>query len=68
MKIHRPRSTADAEGGLKGTARMRPFLRGLGGQPSNKQPRYIPRHCLPVLRPSYSNLAISCSQQHIFTD
>ena len=43
------RVTADAEGGLKIRAHLRPVLQGFGGgQPPTSEPRYIPRHCLPV--------------------
>lgn len=31
MKFYRPHSAADATGGLKGRARQRPSLQGLGG-------------------------------------
>ena len=43
------RVTAAAEGGLKGPARPRRSLRGLGGV-SHQQARagYIPAHCLPL--------------------
>ena len=43
---------ADAEGGLKIRAQLRPDLQGFGGgQPPTSEPRYmyIPRHCLPLL-------------------
>ena len=44
------RVTADAEGGLKNRAHQRPVLQGFGGgQPPTSTPRYIPRHCLPLL-------------------
>ena len=48
------RVTADAEGGLKGPARPRRSLRGLGGV-SHQQARagYIPAHCLPLLITRY---------------
>lgn len=43
------RVTADAEGGLKIRAHLRPDLQGFGsGQPPTSEPRYIPRHCLPL--------------------
>ena len=43
------RVTADAEGGLKIRAQLRPDLQGFGGgQPPTSEPRYIPRHCLPL--------------------
>ena len=44
------RVTADAEGGLKNRAQMRPVLQGFGGgQPPTSECRYIPAHCLPLL-------------------
>lgn len=44
------RVTADAEGGLKNRAHQGPVLQGFGGgQPPTSEPRYIPRHCLPLL-------------------
>ena len=49
------RVTADAEGGLKNRAHLRPVLQGFGGgQPPTSTPRYIPRHCLPLLPPPSS--------------
>ena len=43
------RVTADAEGGLKIRAQLRPDLQGFGGG-SHQQARagYIPAHCLPL--------------------
>ena len=44
------RVIADAEGGLKNRAHLRPVLQGFGGgQPPTSTPRYIPRHCLLLL-------------------
>ncbi len=50
------RVTADAEGGLKGPARPRRSLRGLGGV-SHQQARagYIPAHCLQVPSTRYGD-------------
>ena len=43
------RVTADAEGGLKNRAHLRPVLQGFGAV-SHQQARagYIPVHCLPL--------------------
>ena len=44
------RVTADAEGGLKIRAQLRPDLQGFGGgQPPTSERRYIPAHCLLLL-------------------
>ncbi len=44
------RVTADAGGDLKGPAQLRRSLQGFGGgQPPTSTPRYILRHCLPLL-------------------
>ena len=44
------RVTADAGGGLKNRAHLRPVLQGFGGgQPPTSERRYIPAHCLPLL-------------------
>ncbi len=55
------RVTADAEGGLKIRAQLRPDLQGFGGgQPPTSEPRYIPRHCLPLL-PHHPLLPFPCT-------
>ena len=44
------RVTADAEGGLKNRAHLRPVLQGFGGgQPPTSTRQYIQGHCLPLL-------------------
>ena len=48
------RVTADAVGGLKIRAHLRPVLQGFGGgQPPTSTRRYIPGHCLPLLITRY---------------
>lgn len=49
MKFSFPPSKADAEGGLKRTDAGASVPAGAWGrQPSNKQPWYIPGHCLQL--------------------